>query len=112
MAKHECIGTTLNTARLFTPAVLLPEQARPSGLQHSTPEHRLLIALLADAIHCFHHAANRRVAREAERWLMNDRSSGPFSFDSVCFFLDLDAHAVRNRLRNRRLTRRAINAIC
>jgi len=104
--------SVMTNGGLFTPSILLPAQTLPASAGHSSPEHRLLIALLADAIHCFHHAANARVARDAERWLMNDRHPGPFSFDSVCFFLGLNARAVRSRLREKRLTRRAINAIC
>jgi len=111
MSNHGYVRSSATTIRLFTPAILLPEQTVLASSQSSSPEHRLLIALLADAIYCFHHAANARLARDAERWLMYDQHPGPFSFDAVCFFLGLNACAVRSRLRTQRLTRRAINAI-
>jgi hypothetical protein len=85
-------------ARILEPLVDGPRLA-PS------PERRLLIAILEDAITCFekNHPADSRHAnrmfREAQEWIMSEQYDGPFSFENICSVLGLDPDAVRRSLR-------------
>ncbi len=87
--------------RLLQPQVLLPTQQNHAG---GTPEKRLLIAMLADAVNCFQRhgiargPANRRAAHESEVWIMSRDRDWPFSFENVCEFLEIDASYVRTTL--------------
>ena len=87
----------------FSPTIVLPEQMDPGSRMQASPEQRLLIAILEDAVYCFqkyYHARNtagRRLFRDAERWLMTE-SGHPFSFEYICFVLGLDPSAVRHGL--------------
>jgi hypothetical protein len=69
-----------------------------------TPEKRLMIAILADAINCFQKYAaarnrrNRRVVHEAEKWLMSADRSWPFSFENICDILAIDSQRLRSNL--------------
>ena len=69
------------------------------------PEHRLLRAVLRDALECLqrHRGAassdGRRLFDEARRWFLADEIGWPYSFEGICEALDLDASAVRRRLR-------------
>jgi hypothetical protein len=77
-------------------------------------EHRLLLAVLEDAIHCYQKhllARNRndqQLFEDAERWIMGwGGTSRPgttddtptFSFENVCDVLGLDAGYLRSGLR-------------
>jgi hypothetical protein len=65
---------------------------------------RLMMAILADAIHCYQRNVDavtlpkRREFREARDWLFNQRDNGPFSFDTVCYVLATDPGLLRKRL--------------
>jgi hypothetical protein len=69
------------------------------------PEHRLRIAVLDDAIRCVKQyrfpkdAQGRRLFHEAKQWLLAAEPHWPYSFEHICEVLDLDANAVRHRLR-------------
>jgi len=94
-------------AGLFSPAVIMPEQFADGMRAERPPEHRLLVAILEDAISCFekHRAAtdrqNRRLFSEAADWIMSERYHGPFSFEYVCSILGIDAGGVRSSLRRK-----------
>jgi hypothetical protein len=93
-------------ARVLTPALLLPVQ-----VAHSPAEHwlrRLCLAILADALACLEgkgplrykgdHGEVARRMREAWEWVESE-AEYCFSFSTVCAVLNLDAQAVRRRLR-------------
>jgi hypothetical protein len=67
-------------------------------------ERRLMIAVLEDAVHCFHkqiHATDpkaRQLFRDAEAWIRSTDQSWPFSFVNVCDTLDLNPDWVREGL--------------
>jgi hypothetical protein len=90
-------------------APLLPEQVL--GRPRRTPEQRLMVALLEDAVRelvrpevAWMGAAARRRA-EVWSWVESDDVAWPFSFLNVCDALDLDAEKLRARLTGRRLGR-------
>lgn len=89
---------------LLQPHVILPAQHfhPPKKL---APEHRLMMAVLNDAVRCVEKyrsladARGRRLFHEAQQWLLAAESHWPYSFEHICAVLDLDANAVRHRLR-------------
>jgi hypothetical protein len=93
------------------PETFLPEQFFSEIRSQASGERLLLIALLQDAINCFRNylfatkARNRRLFREAERWIMEtdpppqDENMHPyFTFEQTCCFLGLDPDYVRDKL--------------
>jgi hypothetical protein len=68
------------------------------------PEKRLMLAVLTDAVHCYQvdcdaeKTARIRAFREAEEWLFNARGYGPFSFENVCYTLDITPEYFRKML--------------
>ena len=89
---------------LLPPGVILPSQRfAPHG--KLVPERRLMIAVLHDAIRCVEQYRcvtspwNRRLSDEVAHWLLADKSDWPYSFENICAVLELDANAVRHRLR-------------
>lgn len=64
-----------------------------------------MIAILHDAIDCVEKyrgatdTQGQRLFQEAMRWLLADEAEWPYSFESICGILDLDANVVRLRLR-------------
>ena len=76
-----------------------------------TPEQRLMLAVLEDAIHCWFGAPpallggaytgskRMRLAREAERWLFDDGECAPISFHTCCGALGIDGEWLRQKLR-------------
>lgn len=101
--------------RLFEPDTVLPVQLYDSMQRPLTPEKRLVIALLADALNCFqrYHIARRRQgwrdSTEAERWFMSADRDWPFSFENICDVLSIEAHMVRCALRTWRERQEALN---
>jgi len=85
------------------PDLILPSQhfRQPEKL---APEHRLMIAVLDDAIRCVERNRvstdmhGQRAFREAQQWLLAQEPNWPYSFERICAVLDLDANAVRFRL--------------
>ena len=71
-----------------------------------TPEKRLVLAVLRDAIDCYIHdcfSKNRhriRPFREAEEWFFKGEEDGVFSLNNVCAVLHLDPGYIRRSLRN------------
>ena len=89
---------------LFQPHVILPSQDFTSPKQFA-PERRLMTAVLDDAVRCVEKyrfptdARGRRLFDEAKQWLLATDAHWPYSFERICAVLDLDANAVRHRLR-------------
>src|SRR2546425_7215589 len=67
-------------------------------------EHRLMVAVLEDAVNCFQKQLNaedpkaRQLYLDAEEWITSTDQSWFFSFVNVCQTLDLDPDYVRNGL--------------
>lgn len=91
-------------ARVYQPQVILPEVFDTLRRQ-PTPETRLMIAILEEAINCFQkyclaeHDSGQRLFREADEWLMRNQIDWAFSFESICDTLGLDPSYVRYGLR-------------
>ncbi len=87
---------------------LLPVQWLDSLRPHAarTPEQRLLLAVLADAIVQLNRGG---VAREAEeQWIRAADSASPFAFASICDALGIDAdYLARTLLTSPRIPLRA-----
>ncbi len=103
---------------LFEPDTLLPTQYFAALQRKKFPagEHRLLIALLRDAIDCFQKHIHARDAKrrqlfvDAEDWIGDEDDNALFSFNNVCATLGMNAAYVRAGLMNwrdgERLSRR------
>jgi hypothetical protein len=102
---------------LFEPDVLLPIQyfAALKRKRFSSGEHRLLIAIMQDAVECFQkhiHARDskrRQLFIDAESWISSDDYAGTFSFNNVCDLLGMSPEYLRQGLidwRDRERTRR------
>jgi len=91
---------------LMQPHVVLPEQffGAPNSPPLS-PERRLMLAVLEEAVLTLLRQRRqgskqaRRAVHEAERWIEQTEPSWPFSFESICAALQLDADYVRQGLR-------------
>jgi hypothetical protein len=93
----------MDAARTFTPRYVAPAEDLESPAT-STPERRLMIAVLQSAVECLekHRFATdsraRRLFEEAQVWLHSDETEWPCSFEHICDVLELNASAVRRRL--------------
>jgi hypothetical protein len=115
-------------AQLMVPDILTPVQYY-DGVHRDNPEtqaiKRLMVAVLADAVRCFQtyadaqSRAGRRMFGEAEWWILDRSSHGPFTFQAICDTLGIDPDRFRDGLRQwrvqqfggmnpRRLTRRSV----
>jgi hypothetical protein len=89
---------------VFEPDVILPAQHFPP-VGKLAPEQRLMMAVLDDAVRCVASrrlstdTRHRRLFAEARRWMLAEEADWPYSFESICAVLDLDANAVRQYLR-------------
>ena len=102
ISAHKEFRSRVDHARLLEPETLLPVQAYDSLHRPLTPEKRLVIAILADALSCIQRSCGRRGRRErteAERWIMSADREWPFSFENICEVLSIDARLVRGALR-------------
>jgi hypothetical protein len=78
-------------------------QVARSGAAKDAALRRLMLAVLADAIACLQthfskpSRTNETRFHEAEEWIASD-DDGPFSFNTVCEGLGLDADSMRKRL--------------
>ena len=83
--------------------VLMPSQYYAA--RATTPYHRLLLAILEDAIRCFQNNLDaktirrRRLFRETEYWLFETKDAGFMSCPTVCESLGISAVALRRSLR-------------
>lgn len=95
-----------SAAALISSEVLLPEQYyAPLASRVLSPEQRLMLAVLEDAVYTIlKHAGStskraRRLVREAQRWVGKSEPDWPFSYENVCAVLGIDAAALRQHLR-------------
>lgn len=85
---------------LLQPDVILPMQFDVRHRRSGLAEHKLVFAVLQDAINMYQKYAfsldrhGRRLFRETEEWLMSEERV-PFSFAYICEVLDLDAAYLR-----------------
>jgi len=101
----------------LVPEIMLPAQfddLRRSGFV-TCPEHRLMLAVLEDAVHLYQvgargDARTRRLHAETERWFAATDTSWPFSFVVICQALGLDPEYIRSGLRRWRVVREAHRA--
>jgi hypothetical protein len=93
----------------LVPEGLLPVQfvellQRPA---ERTPELRLMVAVLEDALRTFCGCArspgrrNRRLSQEAADWFASSDTSWPFAFENICDALGLEPEWIRQLLRRR-----------
>lgn len=91
-------------------AHLEPELVMPSqyeDLRRSTvraPELRLMVAVLGDAVRCYHQNLHqsrpraRRIFAETTAWFAAESHEEPFSFVSICAVLDIDPECFRAQI--------------
>ncbi len=98
--------TATGAKALITSEILLPDQFYlPLSCRISSPEQRLMLAVLEDAVYTILKYAGRagrnprRLVREAEAWIAKSDPSWPFSYENICSVLGIDAAALRYRLR-------------
>jgi hypothetical protein len=99
----------------FESAAFSPEQFFANGLKAGEPIERLMFALLDDAIRCYQANVGvqrpqaRRALVEREKWLFGRPAHVPFSIESVCEVLQIDAPRLQRALlkwRDRKLAGR------
>lgn len=94
------------TQAIFEPDTLLPSQhADRTGRRRFTDgEHRLMVAILEDAIDVYRKQAAARDTRkrhmfeDAEAWIEDRDSTWIFSFENICTVLDLEPGYIRRGL--------------
>ena len=70
-----------------------------------------MLAVLTDAVHCYQVGCDAqktsriRAFREAEEWLFSAKGYGPFSFENVCYTLDITPDYLRKMVRKWRVQR-------
>jgi hypothetical protein len=75
------------------------------------PVKRLMLAVLTDAVHCYQVGCDAektsriRAFREAEEWLFSAKGYGLFSFENVCYALDITPDYLRKMVRKWRVRR-------
>ena len=105
-AEHDRHQAEERLSDLFEPDILLPVQyfAALKRKRFSCGEHRLLVAIMQDAIECFQkhlHARDskrRQLYIEAEAWINAENDDGTFSFDNVCDLLGMSPEYLRQGL--------------
>ena len=93
--------------QLTVPDILMPVQYY-DGRRRDNPEtqaiKRLMFAVLADAVRCFQtyadaqSRAGRRIFGEAQWWILDRNSDGPFTFEAICETLGIEPDCLRNGL--------------
>jgi len=102
-AEHDRTQAEERLNEIFEPDILLPIQyfAALKRKKYSCGEHRLLIAIIQDAIECFQkhlHARDskrRQLFVDAEVWITDVDDEGPFSFNNVCELLGMNPEYLR-----------------
>jgi hypothetical protein len=85
------------------PAVL-PEQFFAERDKFGEPVERLMFAVLNDAIRCFQsnvgvqRPQERRLMEETKDWLFSLSGDAPFSYESICEVLQINAPRLRQAL--------------
>lgn len=93
--------------QLLIPDIMTPAQYY-EGVHRDDPEtqgiKRLMFAVLADAVRCFQtyadarSRAGRRMFGEAEWWIWDRHSEGPFTFQAICETLGIEPDRLRDGL--------------
>lgn len=91
---------------VFDPDIILPAQHFAAIQRKKFPsgEHRLLVALIQDAIECFQKhmhardAKRRQLFLDAQGWIGSEDDRGVFSFNNVCMLLGMNPDYVREGL--------------
>jgi len=84
--------------------IILPSQYYGPRGSAGSGEQRLILAVLVDAIKDLQSwagvggAQKRRNCAEAAQWVNTRGTLHPFSFDSVCDYLEIDSELLRSRL--------------
>lgn len=89
---------------MMEPDLILPVQFLQRSI--ATPEKRLLLAVLEEAVGTYQRYAsalrldrrNRAVLADVEEWFASEDSRGLYSFVAICDVLGLDAPHVRSGL--------------
>ena len=83
----------MNAQFPFEPLYIPP----PEHTRHVTPEKRLMVAVLEEALQILKRGEqnNRKPFGEAQEWLMSEGMAGLFSYRNICDVLDLDADRIR-----------------
>jgi len=90
--------------------ILLPSQHLATS-RRGTPEQRLMIAVLHDALDCIMkyelttEGGGQRIFQEAKSWLLASEKHWPYSFDCICEVLDLDSEAILKQVRLKKTDR-------
>lgn len=83
------------------------QQASQEGFEENgsdtcaVPEHRLMLAVLEDAMVTFRRGVlspvpkRRRLVREVEEWMHDACDDGPFAFETICSTLGIDPDYLR-----------------
>ena len=101
-----CAGMYASASRLDAPIedeLLLPVQyaALVRGDRPLAPEHRLLWAVLEDAVRCWQIHERRRTSRERRlfgevaEWFASDDDASPFTFIAICQLFGLEPSYLR-----------------
>jgi hypothetical protein len=86
------------------PHIVLPEQLDDLGGRSRIPEHRLMLAVLEDAVAVYQagclsqRLGSRRLFRDTEVWFASDDTASPFSFVTICELFAIDPEYVRSGL--------------
>jgi hypothetical protein len=100
---------------IFQNQNILPAQffsGRPDRAR-TEPLERLAFAILVDAVRVFQsnfgalRPDRRRQFNEAQEWLLGPQGQGPFSFENVCYLVDVDPSRLRISLRRWQAMKRA-----
>ena len=91
---------------VFDPDVILPAQHFAAIQRKKFPsgEHRLLVALIQDAVECFQKhmhardAKRRQLFLDAQGWIGSEDDRAVFSFNNVCMLLGMNPDYVRQGL--------------
>ena len=91
---------------VFDPDIILPAQhfAAIQRKRFPSGEHRLLVALIQDAIECVQKhihardAKRRQLFLDAQSWIGSEDDRGVFSFNNVCMLLGMNPEYVRQGL--------------
>ncbi len=100
---------------IFEPDILLPIQyfAALKRKKFRCGEHRLVVAIMQDAVECFQkhiHARDskrRQLYVDAEYWICAEQDEGPFSFNNICELLGINPDYLRTGLLDWRDNERA-----
>lgn len=104
MAPHPVSGGRDRGPAKLGFSVLLPFSGE-APVDDATPEKRLMLAVLAEAVFTFRRTAGaadvrrRRLFTETARWFASSSTDETFAFATICDTLGLDAEYIRGGLK-------------